>query len=1098
MKSEKYFINENHEFVIEDYNQAKPFSSFLPAIAGLNGKPMWVYYVNRGQCVSTFGVNNKDYSIMEFQPANKAYRQTSLQGFRTFLRIKDTATGTITFYEPFQDNLANKHYDVTQKMFITSYDLKLEEVNRTLGFKIEAMFCTLPGESLSSLVRKVTVTNISEKALEIEILDGMPVIIPYYLENIDLKEMSNLRQAWMGIEHADKIPFYRIKALPYDTPETVLIEGGNFFLNFDFVNGKTRISKTIIEPSAIFGNVTDQSYPANFVGESFEFPENQADVGYTPCGFGYKSFKLNKDEFDTTFTLIGNSAKYEKLESFADNTLTESYITGKIEENKTLIEKLKNHIFTSSSSEEFDLYCGQSFMDNFLRGGYPIKVGDGKHSFYVYSRKHGDLEREYNFFQVDSTYYSQGNSNFRDVNQNRRNDVYFFPFIEDSNVCTFFDLIQLDGFNPLVLMGSRFTVSDAKAAETIMNQFVEIKDIEKIKGFIEKPFNPGSFLNFLEQNEISMLNGDADELLNKLLSISKKEDLADFKEGYWVDHWTYNNDLLEQFIDVYPDKVADLLFNRNNFSFYDNYEVVLPRDKKYVLTDLGVRQFGSVGNVPEKKKMIKERTVYPFRVRTDYGKGEVYYCTLVAKITALLVNKIASFDSEGLGVEMESNKPGWCDALNGLPAIISSSINESTEVRRLAAILSTALNNIGTDEKSVKLPEEIVSFYNAVKELLCKNISDFEFWNQSNNIKEDYRSKVIFGISGKEAEISINDLKGFLTAIIEKADRGLSKAIDKETGVYYTYFINEVADYEILKDENGEIIKNSGGLPCVRALKFKQRPIPYFLEGPVHVMRMQKDTEKATKLHHSIKKTGLYDEKLDMYKVNDNIMEETKEIGRQNVFPRGWLENEAVFLHMEYKYFLELLRCGVYEDFFHCFKTALVPFLDPAVYGRSILENSSFIASSAHPDEKIHGTGFVSRLTGASAEFLNIWRYMTAGQRPFFMNENGELNLELHPVLPAWLFTTQPKLVEVFCGDKLAKIDLPANSFAFKLLGDTFTVYHNETRKDTFGAGGAVINKIELYCGENIVATINGSVIPQPYAQKVREGGFDKIEIYLG
>jgi hypothetical protein len=596
MKSEKYFINENHEFVIEDYNRAKPFSSFLPAIAGLNGKPMWVYYVNRGQCVSTFGVNNKDYSIMEFQPANKAYRQTSLQGFRTFLRIKDSATGAITFYEPFQDNLANKDYDVTQKMYITSYDLKLEEVNRTLGFKIEAMFCTLPGESLSSLVRKVTVTNISEKALEIEILDGMPVIIPYYLENIDLKEMSNLRQAWMGIEHADKIPFYRIKALPYDTPETVLIEGGNFFLNFDFVNGKTRISKTIIEPSAIFGNVTDQSYPANFVGESFEFPENQADVGYTPCGFGYKSFKLNKDEFDTTFTLIGNSAKYEKLESFADNTLTESYITGKIEENKTLIEKLKNHIFTSSSSEEFDLYCGQSFMDNFLRGGYPIKVGDGKHSFYVYSRKHGDLEREYNFFQVDSTYYSQGNSNFRDVNQNRRNDVYFFSFIEDSNVCTFFDLIQLDGFNPLVLMGSRFTVSDAKAAETIMNQFVEIKDIEKIKGFIEKPFNPGSFLNFLEQNEISMLNGDADELLNKLLSISKKEDLADFKEGYWVDHWTYNNDLLEQFIDVYPDKVADLLFNRNNFSFYDNYEVVLPRDKKYVLTDLGVRQFGSVGN----------------------------------------------------------------------------------------------------------------------------------------------------------------------------------------------------------------------------------------------------------------------------------------------------------------------------------------------------------------------------------------------------------------------------------------------------------------------------------------------------------------------
>lgn len=35
-----YYINEKNEFVIEDYNQKKTFSSFLPAVAGLYGKPM--------------------------------------------------------------------------------------------------------------------------------------------------------------------------------------------------------------------------------------------------------------------------------------------------------------------------------------------------------------------------------------------------------------------------------------------------------------------------------------------------------------------------------------------------------------------------------------------------------------------------------------------------------------------------------------------------------------------------------------------------------------------------------------------------------------------------------------------------------------------------------------------------------------------------------------------------------------------------------------------------------------------------------------------------------------------------------------------------
>jgi len=149
LNNSEYYINEKEEFVIEDYNHKKPFSSFLPAVAGLYGKPMWVYYVNRGQCISSFGMNNKDYSIMEFQPANKAYRQTSLEGFRTFLKIKDTANNKTIYYEAFQDNYNNKNYDIEQKMYITSYDFKLEEINLSLGFKIKVMFCTLPGEKLT-------------------------------------------------------------------------------------------------------------------------------------------------------------------------------------------------------------------------------------------------------------------------------------------------------------------------------------------------------------------------------------------------------------------------------------------------------------------------------------------------------------------------------------------------------------------------------------------------------------------------------------------------------------------------------------------------------------------------------------------------------------------------------------------------------------------------------------------------------------------------------------------------------------------------------------------------------------------------------------
>src|SRR5262245_52436014 len=114
MKSKaEYFLRDDGAFVISDYNQAKPFSNFFPGIAGIWGTPMWVFYVNRGQCISSFGIESKDKSILEFQPANKAYRLTALQGFRTFLKIKQGSK--TVFYEPFQNNPVSP-YKINQNM----------------------------------------------------------------------------------------------------------------------------------------------------------------------------------------------------------------------------------------------------------------------------------------------------------------------------------------------------------------------------------------------------------------------------------------------------------------------------------------------------------------------------------------------------------------------------------------------------------------------------------------------------------------------------------------------------------------------------------------------------------------------------------------------------------------------------------------------------------------------------------------------------------------------------------------------------------------------------------------------------------------------
>ena len=54
----------------------------------------------------------------------------------------------------------------------------------------------------------------------------------------------------------------------------------------------------------------------------------------------------------------------------------------------------------------------------------PMQIGSGgapgAKIYHAFSRIHGDLERDYNNFVIEPSYWSQGPGNSRDVNQNRR------------------------------------------------------------------------------------------------------------------------------------------------------------------------------------------------------------------------------------------------------------------------------------------------------------------------------------------------------------------------------------------------------------------------------------------------------------------------------------------------------------------------------------------------------------------------------------------------------------------------------------------------------------------------------------------------------
>ena len=1063
----KYYLNDKDEFVIENYNQAKPFSSFFPGIAGKWGIPIWAFYVNRGQAIASFGIKDKNHSIMEFHSANRAYLLTSLTGFRTFIKLQKDKS--FIFYDAFNTKSAVSDFDITNKMFISPHELKLCETNRTLGLEIEILYFTIPNDNFGALARKVTIKNISKTKKTLEILDGLPQVMPAALANLFLKYLPRIIEAWVVVENLENnVPFIRLKVDPADRPEVVHIKQGNFYAAFD----NKKILKPIIDPEAIFGDTTDFTIPEVFLRKDFSYPMGQLAQNKYPCSMCHKSVSINPRASYTIYSLIGNMSSVEKLKADIKRISKQSYILSKQNENKSIISELMDNAFTNSSSRSFDLYCQQNYLDNVMRGGYPLSFKDKDNfmNIHIFSRKHGDLERDYNNFHIEPTHFSQGDGNYRDANQNRRNDVWFNPQVTDDNIYAFFNLIQTDGYNPLVIKPDRFLF---KKNFSVLNRFLNKSDLARAKDFLKRSFTPGELLAFLESQKIKLKTKSGEFIKTILLNSAKTHD-AEHGEGFWIDHWHYCIDLLESYLLLYPENLKKMLFENKDFTFFDNAETVKPRLQKYTLKGDCVFQYRSVVKNQDKHEMIAKRNTFKHLSRDEKGKGKIYNTNLITKMLVIIANKFACLDPFGVGVEMEADKPGWYDALNGLAGMLGSSTCETLELKRWIIFIKDSISQTSIDKKyTINMPSELYKLLVGLDALLKRGYDSYSYWDMSHNLLEEYRKNTLFGFSGSHKKLAIGKLNLILDDFLFKIDAGLKKAKDDKTKLMHTYFINTVTDYEVLSNN------------AIKPTAFKQKPLPLFLEGTVHHLRTIVEDEEAKEVFRIVKKSPLYDKELKMYKVCASLKDMPQEIGRAQIFTRGWLENESIWLHMEYKYMLELLKKGLYEEFYSDFKNVLVPFQDPARYGRSILENSSFLVSSAFPQKKLWGNGFAARLSGATAEFIHIWLIMCTGPKPFYLDRNSKLCLEFKPILPEWLFT------------KGGENGFDKDTFSFKFLGKTTVAYHNPGKKDTFGPKAAKITHLKIKPYSKPAFIVNGSVLPPPVSYDVRAGKIEKIDALL-
>ena len=1003
---------------VENYQKQKPFSGFLPGISGTLGIPMWVFYVNRGQGIATFGVRDKNGSLMEFYPANLAYTYTAINGFRTFIKVNGIVK------ELFLET------DIHQTLEVDAHQFKITQYVEKFNIDVTITYATLPNSNIAGLIRKVEFTNRDSQPKNIELVDGLMQMLPSGVDHGASKSISNLLQSWMQVDAYPSCIFLKLRASTADSSEVNVSEDGHYY-------HYTSTAKVhyIYDYKVIFNQDTSFKTPYGFIQHSVEALSKltQTAVNQVPSGMMAISFTLTKHE--AIYGLFGYGSKPSQIESFLKN-IDGQFFDRKLQDNKTTIENITEVVKTKTSEPMFDAYLEQCQLDNVLRGGFPkiYQTKLGPVAYHLFSRKHGDLERDYNFFSLEPAYLSQGNGAFRDVLQNRRSDLYIEPLVKDVTIRQFVSFLQADGYNPLSIEGIKFTFTgDIKGLDPLLLKV------------ISKPFTPGEVAMIAEK-----INAEPLTLVENILKESTYEFVATIGEGYWQDHFTYVMDLFETYTSIYPDLLTTVL-HKTYVPYFKSPVFIKPRAEKYVLTNNKVRQYHAIHH---------DHHLPPRGWLMD--KDQVIQTTIYSKLLTLAVNKFSQLDPDGVGLMYEAEKPGWNDAMNGISSLFGSGVSELFELQRLVTFLKDKIPAEG-----FLVIDALIPLVNTL--ISIKHHGAFKDWDERVTALETYRESLKGQLLTKTLDLKI------VQSLIQVMDRVLAASIKKiETlgAIPPTYITYAAEAYDVIPHHAKDTEQTR---TFVKVKSFQRLPLPNFLEAPARYLSNIASSEAQAKaLYNAVHQSPLFDKTLNLYKTSIPLDAQSMEIGRIRAFTAGWLERESDFLHMSYKFLLGLFKAGLYEVFFEEIRHGFTCFMDPLVYGRSPLENSSFIATSNNPDPSKHGQGFFARLSGSTAEVLSVWRYMFFGKHLFTL-VNNELTFAIQPKIPSSYFVNG--IVET------------------QLFSDITVVIHYQGNKPTYDAS-VVVEAYDLK-DEQTTISLSGSMITGRFAQEIREKKFSEIHVYM-
>ncbi|HPJ47235.1 MAG TPA: hypothetical protein PL017_14175, partial [Tenuifilaceae bacterium] len=760
-------------YCIENFDQMEPFLMSI-----VSSSDLWMFVSSSGGL--TAGRQNCNNALFPYYTDDKIHDSSEITGPKTIVRV--TLGDKILIWEPFSKYFPGV-YNISRNLYKNTAGSRIifEEINHDLEIKFSYSWSS--SEELG-WIRKCSISNLSAKSIDIEILDGLQNVIPYGITRETQSMMSTLMDAYKVAEWIpySNLALFRMSSIPVDRAEPSEALKTNCIWTHGLNQKRILLSSKQISNFRFEGKVDSEleifgQKTAIFVSDNITLSSNESKSWFFVA-------EVSKDSSEIV-ALQSKIQSAENLEKLIEKSIADS--EKKLHNLVSLADGIQKTGDTLNDRRHF-----ANVMFNIMRGGifengYEVNINDFlKHleqsnklvfelhkerfsgiesadietiygiarqsndadliriSFeYLpisFSRRHGDPSRPWNFFDIniknpDGTPSLNYQGNWRDIFQNWETLGFSFPEFLPGMICRFLNASTADGYNPYRITRDGF-------------------DWE-----VPEPDNPWAYI------------------------------------GYWGDHQIiYLLKFLELFEKFYPGQIFKL-FNDSIFVYSNvpyqikNFEEIIKNPQDTIIFD---RQKHS--ELIQKSETLGSDG----KLFTD-RHGNIARATFMEKILVSLLTKLSNFVPDA-GIWLNTQRPEWNDANNALVGHGTSMVT-LYHMRRFVKFLSKIITN--TEDKTFAISSEVHAFWLGISSTFLKHYPHLHKGFSNTNRKSilfelgeagsNYRQKVYNNFSGDKSEIEKEKLLNFFDMVVEYIDHSISTN-KRSDGLYHSYNLLEFND----------------------------------------------------------------------------------------------------------------------------------------------------------------------------------------------------------------------------------------------------------------------------------------------------------------